>query len=131
MNNIIIDTSSILAVVLAEPERLRLIKLTQNAVLIAPHSLHWEIGNAVSAMFKKKRLTFKQAKQIIGVYQHIPIQFVDVDLVKSIEVANIYDIYAYDAYMIVVAKMFQSPLLSLDAQLVQVAKQNKVSIVEV
>lgn len=44
--DIVIDASAIIAVLAGEPERERLLSLTSGANLIAPPSVHWEIGNA-------------------------------------------------------------------------------------
>jgi hypothetical protein len=35
----------------------RLIEMTKSAELIAPSSLHWEVGNVFSAMFRRNRTT--------------------------------------------------------------------------
>ena len=40
----VIDTSAIIAVLLSEPERAALIRATKGAELVAPASVHWEIG---------------------------------------------------------------------------------------
>ena len=61
--NIVVDTSVIVAVLLNEPVKASLIEVTVNATLSAPMSLHWEIGNAFSAMFKKKRLSLEDAQK--------------------------------------------------------------------
>lgn len=53
---IVVDTSVIIAVIVDEPEKARLIESTKGASLIAPGSLYWEIGNAFSAMLKRKRI---------------------------------------------------------------------------
>jgi predicted nucleic acid-binding protein len=50
---VIIDTSAIIATITNEAEKERLVKMTQGSFLVAPHSLHWEIGNAFSAMLKR------------------------------------------------------------------------------
>src|SRR5690606_17464999 len=47
---IVADTSAFLAVVLNEPERQRIVKLTAEASLLAPEFLPYEIGNALTAM---------------------------------------------------------------------------------
>ncbi len=59
--NYVVDTSAVLAVVINESTRDRLIEVTREADLLAPASLHWEIGNAFSAMFKQRRVTVEQA----------------------------------------------------------------------
>lgn len=129
--NIVADASIIIAVIANEPEKDALIKLTQGASLIAPHSVHWKIGNAFSAMFKRNRVTLEQALEAIQAYNKIPIRFVDVELEQSLEIAEMANIYAYDAYLIRCAIRYKSPLISLDRNLVDAAKRMKVNIVEV
>ena len=74
----VIDTSAIIAVLLSEPERAALIRATKGAELVAPASVHWEIGNALSAALKRRRLTLAQAQQALTAYAAIAIRFVDV-----------------------------------------------------
>lgn len=62
---IVIDTSALLAVVAMEPERAELIRLTRGATLVAPSSVHWEIGNALSAMFKRKAIELDDAVKVL------------------------------------------------------------------
>ena len=129
--NVVIDTSAIIAVIANEPEKKRLIKLTSGYDLIAPTSIYWEVGNAFSAMFKRKQATLKQAKDGISIFKKIPIRFLDVDLTDAIELSNKYNIYAYDAYVISCALKHKCSLISLDFKLLEVSKQAKVTIMEV
>ena len=131
MQNIIVDTSVILAVLLDEPNKHLLIAQTQNTNLIAPTPLHWEIGNALSAMFKRKRITLEQAREALAAYDEIPIRFVDVDLDQAVVLAHQLNIYAYDAYFLVCAQTQYHPLLTLDVGLKSVARQLGVKIIEV
>jgi len=131
MKKIVIDVSAIIAVILNEPERKKLIELTNNCLLIAPSSIHWEIGNAISAMFKRQKIEFKEAKKAIKIYEQIPIKFTDIDLIESIKIAQQEGMYAYDAYLLVCAKNYKSPLLSLDKKLIKIAKENKIKVLEV
>ncbi len=86
MKTIIIDTSAIMAIIGNEPEKPKLIEVTQDAELIAPPSVHWEIGNAFSALFKKRQVTLAQALQAIQAYQQIPILFREVELTNHLAV---------------------------------------------
>lgn len=131
MNKIVIDTSAIIAVIAGEPERDALIQHTQGADLIAPPSVHWEIGNALSAMFKRQRISLTQAREALSVYQHIPLRFIDVELDEALKIAHDLDIYAYDAYLIQAALRYRSRLLTLDHYLVECAKHKEVSVIEV
>jgi len=129
--HVVVDTSVILAVLLGEPERNKLISLTQNCDLLAPHSLHWEIGNAFSAMFKRGRISLKAAQSALKNYLKIPVRLCEIDLLKALEIAKNSNIYAYDAYMIECARNFKAPLLTLDSLLKENARKYKVSVMEV
>lgn len=121
--SLVVDTSVIISVITNDKHKLKLIKITKGEELIAPESLHWEIGNAFSDMFKRKRMEIKPAKKALKYYQDIPLRFVDVDLGNSLEIANKYNIYAYDAYFIECAQYYKLPLLTLDNALIDVAKK--------
>jgi hypothetical protein len=55
--DIVVDTSALIAVIANEPEKPTLVELTSGADLIAPGSVHFEIGNAFSAMLRRRRIT--------------------------------------------------------------------------
>ncbi len=131
MANIVVDASVLIAIITNEPKKERLIALTRNVDLIAPHSIHWEIGNAFSAMLKRNRISVIDAVKAMRVYQRIPIRMVDVELEETIKLADKLNIYAYDAYLIRCAIKYKSPLLSLDTSLINSAKSVKAQIVEV
>lgn len=59
MKKIIIDISVIIAVIANEVSKKKLIEITEDTELVAPISLHFEIGNALSAMLKKEELILK------------------------------------------------------------------------
>ena len=128
---ILVDTSAILGVLLNEGSKEGIVAKTKGASLIAPASIHWEIGNAVSSLIKRKKLSGRIALQLIEEYQKIPIQYLDVDLKETISVIEKHGIYAYDAYMVVCAKRYRLPLLTLDTGLIYVARMEKIRIVEV
>lgn len=58
---VVVDTSVIIAVIANEPEKDALIAKTKGVELLAPHSLHWKVGNAFSAMLKRQRIRLAQA----------------------------------------------------------------------
>jgi predicted nucleic acid-binding protein len=129
--NVVIDASVILAVLTSEPERAAIVKITQEANLIAPASVHWEVGNALSALIKRRRLTLAQARDAIQGYLRIPIRFVEVDLSECLELAASHNLYAYDAYLLACARSQRTPLLSLDKALLRAAKVDHIGTVEV
>jgi predicted nucleic acid-binding protein len=119
---IVIDTSAILAVVGLEPERAELIRLTKGSTLVAPSSVHWEIGNAISAMFKRKAIELDDALRVLDAYAGIPIRLLDQTLRQATELSRQLNIYAYDAYVIACAINQRAPILSLDSVLKERAK---------
>lgn len=129
--NIVIDTSAIIAVVVNEPIKTILIEKTHQATLLSPHSIEWEIGNAFSAMFKRRRVTLEQALQAIAIYRQIPLRFVDIELEEAIRLAGDLDIYAYDAYLIRCAQKYKSPLLTLDNGLRLAAVRAAVDVIPI
>ena len=128
---LVVDTSVILAVVLNEPTKSELVRLTTGAELIAPLSLHWEIGSALSAMIKRKRITLLEALQALLEYQKIPIRFLDVPLDDTVRVVEQHQMYAYDAYFIVCARQQTCPLITLDGGLQTAARSSQISLLEV
>lgn len=129
--NLVIDTSALLAVVTNEPTRSRLVRATKNAELQAPHSVHWEVGNAFSAMFKRGRVTLEEALSAVQAYQQIPLRFVEVSIESTLELSHQLDIYAYDAYVIACALQQRCPLLSLDRDLQAAATKARAQVLEI
>lgn len=128
---LVIDTSVIIAVIINEAHKKNLIRLTKGANLIAPSSLHWEIGNAFSAMFKRKRISLEQARKALTAYRHIPIQISEIGLDVALELSSMLNVYAYDAYFIACALKHKSPLLTIDSGLREAAKMGGVVAREV
>ncbi len=129
--DIVVDASAIIAVIVNEPNKANIVQATQGASLIAPASIHWEIGNAFSAMFKRNRLNLEEAIMAVSIYKQIPIRFVEVELEASLQIAKQLNIYAYDAYMLRCSQKQKAPLLSLDKTLIRLAKQLKLQVIEV
>ncbi len=127
----VIDTSALLAVLVGEAEREALVAATIGVELLAPASVHWEVGNAFSALLKRKRVTLPQAQRALDAYAAIPIRFVDVDLALSLEIAAEHRLYAHDAYLLTCALAQRAPLLTLDHGLQKAATAAGVQLVEV
>jgi predicted nucleic acid-binding protein len=128
---LVVDTSAVLAVLLNEPSKNELIARSTGAVLAAPASLHWEIGNALSAMLKRRRLTLSEARQALQGYQEIPLRLIDVGLEEALSITAASGIYAYDAYFIVCAQRLPATLVTLDSGLAAAARAAGVEVVHV
>jgi predicted nucleic acid-binding protein len=129
--NIVVDASAIIAVVVNEPSKSSIIQATQDATLLAPASIQWEIANAFSAMFKRKRISLAEALTAIDIYKQIPIRFIEIELEESLRIAHQLNIYAYDAYVLRCAQKQKAPLLSLDKAMLKLAEELKLQVIEV
>ena len=128
---VVVDTSVLIAVIAAETERVALIRATQGAELLAPASVHWEIGNACSAMLKRRRASLTQVRAMLAAYAKIPVRFLEVDLGVALELADEFGLYAYDAYLLACARAQRAPLLTLNQALARAARDANIEIVEV
>jgi predicted nucleic acid-binding protein len=127
---VVVDTSALLAVLLEEPERPALIAATTGAVLMAPASLPWEVGNALVAAIRRRRLTPAAAQAAWAAYGSVPVRLVEVDIAQAIVLATDLGVYAYDAYMLELVRRRGIPLLTLDAKLSAAARRAGFALME-
>ncbi len=127
--NIVIDSSAIIAVIVAEPERDSIIAATSGHTLIGPGSIPWEIGNAFSAMIKQRRVGVSDAQRGLEILDSIPLQYVSVDMANALSIAAQVNVYAYDAYFLDCSLRHAAPLVTLDRTLGRVAAALGVNLV--
>lgn len=128
--DIIADTNVFLAVALNEPEKDRIVQLTVEASAMAPEILPYEVGNALSAMVKRRKLVAEEALKAEKAVSQIPVRLVSVDVHASLQIAVEHNIYAYDAYFLQCARAYSHPLLTLDRRMQQVAEKLGIKVVE-
>ena len=129
--DIVIDTSALIAVIVGEPERAKIIAITAGNTLIGPGFIPWEIGNAFSAMFRQDRLSLDDARNGVEIFQSIPIRYVETDITNALRLSKEINMYAYDAYLLDCAIRYKSPLLTLDLKLKAAAKSIEIDALEV
>ena len=129
--DIVVDTSAVMAVLANEPERDAILRLTIGTTPYAPMSLHWEVGNAFSSILKRRRMDLERVNRAIQSYAQMDIRLVDVDLTQAVALAYRFDIYAYDAYVLVCALNMRLPLLTLDKRMIAVASLAGIPLMEV
>lgn len=127
---ILADTSAFLAVVLEEPEKQWLVKVTEGVELAAPAVLPYEVGNALGAMVKRGRLDPLQAIEAWHLMCDIAVELVEVDVAASLSIEVEHGTYAYDAYFMQCAIQLGYPLLTLDRTMRRVARILKIKLVE-
>ncbi|MEZ0332463.1 MAG: type II toxin-antitoxin system VapC family toxin [Gemmatimonadales bacterium] len=127
---LVVDTSALIAVLTGEPARDRLIARTQGVGLVTPASVHWEVGNALSALVKRRRLTLAEAQAALTAYAAMPIRVVEVELAAALELADRLGLYAHDAYLMACARRERAALLTVDPRLARTAREAGVQVVE-
>jgi len=128
---VIADTSIIISILLNEKSKAKIVESTMDEDLVAPYSLHWEIGNAFSAMLKREKLSLMDAANALNNYMEIPIRFIDVDLESALKISYKYNLYAYDSYFLIGCINNKIPLLTLDQRLINAAKEEGIKVIEV
>lgn len=124
------DTSAFLAVVLDEPERDWIINQTVGQELVAPEVLPFELGNALTALFKRGRLAPADLTTAWNAARSIPVELRSIAIEVALELALKLNIYAYDAYFLECALTSRLPLLTLDRGLANNARNLAIPLVE-
>lgn len=130
MARIVVDTSAILSVLLHEESRPALIRASARHELVAPGSVPWEVGNALIAGTRKRRITAGQAQRAWDGFEAIPLELAAVDVPRALALAVEAGIYAYDAYVLQTAASLGLSLLTLDAGMTRIANQHRIALVE-
>ena len=127
---IVADTNTFLAVALCEPEKEALTLAVAGHHLVAPEVLPFEIGNALTAMVKKKALEPKYCRDAWDAVASIPVELCQTDMAAALDIAISFNTYAYDAYFLECALRFRAPLLTLDRRMKRIASDLRIEIVE-
>jgi len=126
----LLDASAIMAVILNEPNRDKVIALTENATILSPEAVSFEIGNALVNLYKKRKITEEELIIAYRNYTAIPIENIKVDIEKALKIACKYKIYAYDAYYLEIANRLKLPLITFDSLMKKTGLDLKIKITE-
>lgn len=127
---IVADTNIFLATALNKPEKGMIVSLTVGHELLAPEVLPFEIGNALSAMIKRGRLTSQEGMSAYREVQKVPVELRSIDIRNALEIAGHHKIYAYDAYFLECALATRCPLFTLNAAMKSLAAQLGIALLE-
>ena len=128
--NVISDTNIFLAVALEEESKEWIIGVTGESSIISPETWPYKVGNALSAMIKRKQLTKAQAIKAQKIINQIPVRLVTANLHESLVLAIEHNIYAYDAYFLNCALTYSYPLITLDKRMKAVALDLGIDVLE-
>jgi predicted nucleic acid-binding protein len=71
------------------------------------------------------------ARSALDSFADIPVRLAEIDLAESVELAEEHGIYAYDAYVLVCARRYAAPLLTLDRPQRGVALRMGLDVLEI
>ena len=128
---IVVDTNILLSVVLKEASRNAIVEKTRGASLIAPEFLFYELGNAISAMWKRGRIDETTGLEAMDIASGISVRLLPVAMNEALLLSSEYGIYAYDAYFLQLAKSRGVPLLTLDRKMARIGKDEAIDVWEV
>jgi predicted nucleic acid-binding protein len=125
---IIMDACAIMAIIIKNPERDLVIKLTQGAEMVSPDMLPYEIANALTKMMKMKIIEKEGMLNAFSYFKKISIKTIDINFENALEIAWEYKVYAYDACYLEAAKRLNLPLLTFDHNMIKVGKSLGINI---
>jgi predicted nucleic acid-binding protein len=128
---LMVDASVLICIVLNEPEKKKIVSLTEGTELVSPEMISFEVGNALSRMYKRHRLNEEQIIKSYELFESFPLRLVKVDMPKALKLSCKYNIYAYDAYYLETAYRLRLSLLTLDGTMKNTGKDMKIDILEV
>ena len=127
---IVADANVLLAVVLGEPERDWAIRVTREGTAFAPKSLPFEIGNALTSLVKRKRLSPDGMIAAWTAASSYQVALVEIDMNSALRLAAAQNVYAYDAYVLQCALERRARLLTLDRRMVSVGRAIGLDVLE-
>jgi predicted nucleic acid-binding protein len=82
-------------------------------------------------MFKRNRLSIKEAQKGLSIFGSIPLRYIEPDFEKVLHLSKATNMYAYDAYFLDCAIRHKAPLLTLDKKLKAAANSLNLVALEV
>jgi predicted nucleic acid-binding protein len=126
-----LDTSVVIALLASDEERESILEKIAGHDFICSESITPELGNAVSAMFKRGRITLKQGLAMVDGFLQLDIHQVSFNLQRALEISHSYHLYAYDAYVLECAERLNIGVITLDSRMNDVARQLEIPVIEV
>ena len=128
--DVLLDASAIMAVILNEPNKVKVTELTKNCTLLSPDVISFEIGNALINLNKKQKITEAKLLDAYKTFTSIPIRNIQIDIEKALKIACKYKIYAYDAYYLETAYRLKLPLITFDELMKKIGSNLNIRILD-
>ena len=128
--DIILDASALMTIILNEPNKDTVIKLTKNAALLSPDVIIFEIGNALINLHKRHKITEEGVLEAYRTFTAIPLRAIKTNVETALKIACKYQIYAYDAYYLETAYRLKLPLITFDEPMKKIGTELNIAILE-
>lgn len=121
-NNAVVDSSFFLAYLLPD-ETVGTVQQffnklkSENIQLIAPSLLIFEVFNGLQTAVMRKRINKTMAKELGKRFLLMPIELIEVDFTKTLQLADKHKLTFYDASYLYLSKSQHTELLTLDKKL--------------
>jgi predicted nucleic acid-binding protein len=125
---ILLDASAIMAVIAKEAEREVVLEHIRNTIVVSPYIVSCEIANALSKMARRKIMDGADVPKAFRNFEKMPVNTVEIDIVRALEIACAYGIYAYDAFYLECAERLKLPLFTFDSNMSRVGKEIGITI---
>ena len=97
----------------------------------ATQTLHSEVGNALIAGFRRRRLTVEAVLRAWAGYQKVRVRLAEIDVRSALQIALESGLYGYDASVLETARAARLPVLTLDRGVARAARRLGLKLVEV
>lgn len=121
----IIDASYLLSTLLPDESitesskgRIKML-INKGNIFYSPRILEFEICNSIKATILSKRILISSFEKILSNFEKIPINYLDIDRKKVLELAIKNNLSFYDASYLYLAKKYKCKLLTLDKTLLK------------
>lgn len=131
MRRVVLDTSVVIALLASDEERDVILNAIEHDTFLCSESVTAEFGNAISAMFKRDRISLEQGIEMLEGFFELDIEQIPLNLKRAIELSHSFNIYAYDAYVLECAERLNIPLVTLDERMKDIAEHAGISVIEV
>jgi len=126
--DVLLDASSIMAIILNEPNRDKVIRLTESVALLSSEVISFEVGNALVNLYRRQKITEEGLFDAYKNFSLIPLRIIKVNMENALKIACKYKIYAYDAYYLEAAHRLKLPLITFDAPMKKIGLEIKINV---
>ncbi len=131
VKHVILDASAWLAVLLQEKDSDWISGHLERQALFAPELIRYEAANGLLYAYRKRHLLNKQVlESLLKVARDFPIETIPLNVwwKEATRVVTEYSLTFYDASYLSAAVVLKMPLLTLDGQMIDVMKHEKIHL---